>query len=402
MSRKLESSQLYMETLLQFKTRMDQLDQIEFIDLIKTCDMKELISCSLFQYFHNKLNSTKSLKEIQNTIIPQIQKINDNMFAIITRREDECVTESAALNLNELPAVMISSISSFLPFSDVLNLEKCNKSIFIGTRSSVSSYSLSSYSSKLIEYVKITNNIFHWYRFKSGGSIKEFQLEMDDYYQWDSNEEYLEYGYKLCNIPIWNDLEQLTISTTFSIEENCMEFFTQMLNDFSTFNLSKLKTIKITEKFYNDTSYIMSTILKMKEKKLLNVEFIYVEWDDCSNIEILPDGLRGFAVNDPICSNPPQNIESLHGDTVEMLIKKRCILNNLREICLGFTSQLIIDFINKQNLQKLQRINLGGIKLEWFENFKPLIFLLKKKKYKLYINSNAKYERYDTNHKYIN
>eukprot|EP01084_Bolivina_argentea_P262410 443730_1 len=106
---------------------------------------------------------------------------NEELINVIkafeSRNESKCVQNESELQsqftptkIDELPFVMISEITSFLPFNDLKSFEICNRSIFIGTRSPISLNKLPlQYSRQLITYLKNNNNkmqYFHWHRFK--------------------------------------------------------------------------------------------------------------------------------------------------------------------------------------------------------------------------------------------
>merc|ERR1712154_188437 len=103
-------------------------------------------------------------------------------------------------------------------------------------------------------------------------------------------------------IPIWNNLEALTISDNapFFWDEDD-DFMHDFLEDIESLNLNNLKTIKIEP--YIDPTNILSN--------KLSLEFVTLSCDYW-NVD-LPKGLRGFAVrNDHTSSDIPRNIESLH------------------------------------------------------------------------------------------
>ena len=71
------------------------------------------------------------LLDINNNIIPQIQTLNIKITQIITPREvkiNPIIKDNnkkfEPLKFDHLPSVMISSMSSFSTFDDVLNLGK--------------------------------------------------------------------------------------------------------------------------------------------------------------------------------------------------------------------------------------------------------------------------------------
>ena len=172
-----------------------------------------------------------------------MQTINNKITKIIQSRkiDNDIISkneyEFEPLQLDELPSVMISSISSFLQFQDLL--------IFTGTRLPTSLHILSSlYSHELISCKENSNN-FHWNRFKS---ITELHLNVDDFIESDDNYQTFKYKYKLnnINIPTWNDLQSLTIRN--HDDNDCNDEFVlteQFLMDILSLNLNNLKTIKI-------------------------------------------------------------------------------------------------------------------------------------------------------------
>eukprot|EP01083_Nonionella_stella_P307455 1080582_1 len=130
-----------MEELINFRLQIDLLNDKEFLTFIQSFKRVHLTNL-LFAYFQYQLINTKHYHQWQQEVLPNIHTMMGQIQNIIDSRDKPIEDKQNKINLDDLPMVMISSISSFLDFKDTLKFEKTNRNIFIGTRSPISIKSL--------------------------------------------------------------------------------------------------------------------------------------------------------------------------------------------------------------------------------------------------------------------
>eukprot|EP01084_Bolivina_argentea_P272419 463811_1 len=335
-----------MEHLIQLRSGVKTLNDDEFLNLISSFD-KQYLTTILFNHFYHCFNNVTSQTEFNGTI-SMLQTFNNKISKIITSRNDVNKNEPKhkldveTIQMDKLPLVLISEISSYLEFCDIKSFEICNRSVFIGCRSPISLYELpTQYSTKLIKYVQnqYHNTYFHWYRFNS---LKKFEIVIDDYVTIIKHNPYIKYNYKLNNIPIWNTIQLLIISQGYNTDEE-LEFYKNykpMLNFFNDFSNLKCNQLK---HFRNDVYWMLEEYLSnfvSKNQSNNSLQFI-VSYSPLKNI-ILPPTTRGFSIQDGDAANSAiiySQIESLHLNRDEIfcdnVIKSlQGQLTNLKEICL--------------------------------------------------------------------
>eukprot|EP01083_Nonionella_stella_P150942 481629_1 len=129
-----------MDQLIRYSQNAVDLDDKEFMKLTRDIGRDRLQNL-MFNGLHNELqrNLLTNLKEI-NEMISKIQEsrienaVEPEFDDDKDMKPDE--NQSQPIHLADLASVIISEISSYLQFTDVLHFEKCNRSIFIGSRSS--------------------------------------------------------------------------------------------------------------------------------------------------------------------------------------------------------------------------------------------------------------------------
>eukprot|EP01084_Bolivina_argentea_P069789 126915_1 len=181
-----------MENLVKLMNGIELLTNNEFIDFIQLFG-KDYFATLLFNHFYDNFTHSES-QSVFNDTITEIKTFNDHIMHVISLRTTNPIetehnkqqeSELQPIQMDELPSVMISKISSFIQFEDLKSFELCNRSIFIGTRSPISLYQISTvYTEKLIKYMRNNESTnasqyFHLYRFKS---LKYFTLEIDNHF----------------------------------------------------------------------------------------------------------------------------------------------------------------------------------------------------------------------------
>ena len=359
-----------MEHLLRFKTGIDSLNGREMKKVINSLS-RQYLTFILFNHFHSKIINAESFGHLNNMIVPEIQAFNNKISKQIQARkskpkqgddiDDDLEQEMEPIHFDEIPPVIISNISSFMQFKDLLNLEKCSKVIFLGTRSPISLKELpSKYTTKLIEYLNddpIHCKYSHFYRFRT---IKKFNLDIYDYLDLDGKYKY-EYKYNLNDIPFWNQLKVLKVTN--SLDFVCKEsniFMHGLLADLASLDLSTLETIKIEPFIPKTTAKILS--------HAPSLEFVHFDRDRENEGYLLPSQIRGISIYDKrTYLNIPPNAQSLHLKDYESLFNKNLKYNNLEELCMEHPEQKEIDYFNKQNLNNLQRIHWSEYRNKWSE-----------------------------------
>eukprot|EP01084_Bolivina_argentea_P057882 105702_1 len=124
-----------MQDLIRLQQGIDTLSDNEFLKLIETFG-KHKFGLILFKYFHDKLQRIEKYQDIDNGL-STVNTINNMIADIVTCRESDSstthyqISKQKRLKLDELPSAIISHISSFINFTNILNFEKCNRSIFV-------------------------------------------------------------------------------------------------------------------------------------------------------------------------------------------------------------------------------------------------------------------------------
>ena len=355
-----------MEHLLTLKSGLDELTKDECINIV-ACFKKKSIAKMLFQYFHLRLNQAASVSDLNDNIISKMHELNANITTIIASRENQIEQKSLEEyddernNLNFLPSLTIAAISSFLAFGDVINLEKCSKSIFIASRSAISLSSLpESYSSKLLNYLRdneIKNASFYWDRFKN---IKQVTLNISDFIRYDEKEVWLEnlfqceYPYKLNNLPFWSNLQELTIKGSDPVIEigdaiGQTSPTRQLVNDLCNLPFDHLRKI-------NFETYMHEPDM---DRVLSNAKCLeYAISESFAQITSFSNKMKGYVITGDDHRIPlSSSIQSLHLPRYDDAADIELDLPSLKEICLHSPEQKELDWINKHALGCLERIN---------------------------------------------
>eukprot|EP01084_Bolivina_argentea_P156073 271979_1 len=361
-----------MEHLIQLKSGVETLSTDEFIELVQSFG-KDYFTTILFDHFNHYFTNSQSQREFNNTI-SNIRAFNKEISNIVSSRtpnaimnaqEQELGLKLKPIQIDEIPSVIISQISSYLLFDDLKSFEMCNRSIFTGTRSPISLYELPpEYSTLLINYIRnneYNNSYFYWYRFRK---IKQFELQIDDHLLVTpgDGEDQIEYIYSLNHIPFWNNLESLTISDYGEETEWQWHYdkidMDRFVSDLTTLNLQNLKQL------YHDEWNISNQHMQSLLSNVSNLQFIYFHKESMCGIMPTLTGIRGvgnmdFDLYDHNLEMIPSNIQSLHLCDYDEFSNKGIKFTNLKELCTQFAEKDQIDFFNSQTLTDLQRIHIS-------------------------------------------
>eukprot|EP01084_Bolivina_argentea_P275587 470032_1 len=305
----------------------------------------------------------------------------DNTTEIIRSRETQNDTNEPHTNMDTLPNVLISSISSFLTFTDILNLEKCNRSIFIGTRSPISIQKIDSITiGRCIKYSDEYQRESNWNRFKS---ITEISINIHDCFEFKQDSAYDYYDYvgadyqkltpihqhKLKHLPIWSNLKTLNIywdtnNWEYNAHSDYVKVFSDFMLDLKTCDISNVSKVCAKADLLSDENEFADInefldifpSLQYVDFALIppnNFGFKHLKW---------PLRIKGMAVDrdDIILSNVLKTntmLESFYKPN-GFVIPIDAQLNNLKEISLRDAVKSDIDMLLSKDLKYLQRIYL--------------------------------------------
>eukprot|EP01084_Bolivina_argentea_P184759 318661_1 len=346
-----------MEELLQLNTSMKCLTSDEFSSWIQSFNQKQ-ISSFIFQSILNQIENAKKTSEIQLTI-SFTKELNNTAKEIINARP-KCETKndvSSITKFNKISYTTISKIASFLDFKSVFNFEKCSKSIYIGTRSPLSLYKMNEYYfGKCVKYAQANKSIYYFHRFQN---INTICLEVMDFYVQDNDSELTKYAaISLNDIPIWNNLKDITINYVYGWwGDYGMSEFEHKLQ---RCNRSNIQTLRII------CSCVLHDNLRKLFPRVRFLDFDETEKDSYVYEEyILPPDLKGLALNitgDDVAFTEWKRtefqkipyLESLHVMDFDESILNKCL--NVKEICLKLCTAQDIELFASQNLPQLQRV----------------------------------------------
>ena len=132
-----------MEKLIRLRGCLESLTAVEFKSFMELFD-RETMTTIIFRGLLHQLHSDPSCTQSQANLDMYLFFVK---YLLNQRKKDEnssvftapSATEQAGpvdVNLDDLPNVLLSAISSFLEFEDDLNFQKTNRTIFVGARSS--------------------------------------------------------------------------------------------------------------------------------------------------------------------------------------------------------------------------------------------------------------------------
>eukprot|EP01084_Bolivina_argentea_P101921 182656_1 len=355
-----------METVLQVTNQLEMLTDIEFATFINTYG-RQRITNLIFEHYHNQLTQIEAINDLKHSFVPEVNKLNDQIRQIIRSRKNK-PKQPQQYKLDTICNEMISYISSYLDLPNILNFEKCSRSIFIGTRSPIPSRKFDTYHfNDFWNFFHKTKSIYHWNRFKVSN-----ELNMDVSKCFKQSE--LNYPnnpiqqYKLHNIltkhPILKDMKLEKLSITFQTQwMGYIGYLEDFTHDIKNCNLSNLTHFKLEiihpmhclpedlEKFLN--------IINSKSPKLKFVECIA----DCffDNIPICVEKIKGISIalscDGEAGTVDSSNLESIH-DVWGLAFNSN--FGNLNEICFNSGSRIFdIDYnvIKTQMFPYLKRLH---------------------------------------------
>lgn len=392
-----------MEELIRFRSRMDLINDDEFIMFIKSYS-KDFVANVLFQHFHNQLIHTNNIQEWENKIRPNVDKMSDTINNIIDSRNknnqknkddqeidiDERKEQTINLKLDNLPFIMISYISSFLNIDDTLIAERTNGSLFIGSRSPISIQKMNKNQlTKCIKYSNLHQCMYNFYRFQS---IKELVIDVqqiiDEYYYYEDSEykHRMDYTFikpNLSNLPIWTNLKTLKMEG-----DESPNFEIGFVTNFDKQNLSKITTFTYNGGPFYDLSEFTKDIFPNLE--FLELDTAQMSWNQLDDADILDEidimfdlsALRGLSIiphdNDnyqPIMRRVCHSLESFHTTMSDgcIVLCPENKLAQLKEICIRFKHDLCYgedqDALEDEDLLNgLERINLDISRVENITN----------------------------------
>ena len=215
-----------MEHLLKFKMRMSLLTTEEFNQLLTSFDKDYLINV-LFKLLHQSFipkSKCLSFKDNVSFINNTIQKIDKIIYSRENNHNEhdddldiDIQTSNKVIKLDELSLPIISLISGFLQFKDMISFEKTNKTIFIGTRSPLSLQKLDEETfTKCIKYSHENSCIYNWFRFRNIKSVTLDADEVDELYYDDEHPKYKDENMEILHLPIWKSVTKLTFTNSWT------------------------------------------------------------------------------------------------------------------------------------------------------------------------------------------
>eukprot|EP01084_Bolivina_argentea_P308414 533302_1 len=363
-----------MEELIQFRSRIDLLTNDEFIVFIKSFPKHYFINM-LFEYFKNQFQNSVTMHQWQNNILPRLDIIKNKVDDIIDSRSDsddiyiQNIQQQNSVALDDLPFVLISSISSYLTLKETLSFEKVNRCIFIGTRSPISMKTMAGKDfTKCVEYSNINECLYNFYRFNS---IKQLTINVNDMIDefYDYNEYRDEYNEKtycfidnVSTIPIYNNLQILSIKNDETVMLGTDACFIEELN---TGLLSNITTFRWDGDAYCDHISLKNSFRNLYFLELYTTDIVLDMVDNMFDVS----KLRGLSIKpnaddyQPIISRICNKLESFHCNMQrddQMLLTSQNKFLMLKELCLvscpSFNHELINVFL-EQNLDSLEKIH---------------------------------------------
>eukprot|EP01084_Bolivina_argentea_P058752 107259_1 len=259
-----------MEELIAFSRQVDLLNDEEYQQCVLLFLQKCITSFSKKTTFNILFNAF--LCEINNNITKNVSKMNDIITEIVANRnkvsaELEKETQVNCLALDHLPSPILGEIGSYLPFDRKIILEKCNRALFIGIRSS----KLLIQTLTEIQFTKLVtfchqNTEINLPKYGCYKIIiinaKNADADMDD--SWDDDMDHNTHmvKYNFNDFDLFKHVEEIEIL-------NCNLTFLQHLKKCE--NLLNVKTIRIyTEQ--NDFNNFFIFLSSFINEKLLNLQ----------------------------------------------------------------------------------------------------------------------------------
>eukprot|EP01083_Nonionella_stella_P091485 255798_1 len=400
-----------MEELIKFRSQIDLLNNKEFITFIQSFQ-RENVTNLFFGYFRYQLINTTNYQQWQQEVLPnihimicQIQKIIDSRSKLV---QDE---QQNNINLDDLPLVMISSISSFLDLKDTLKFEKTNRNIFIGTRSPISRQSLDAKPfTHCLSYSNAHSFTYNFYRFRC---VQQLTIDTNDmmyeFYDYDEARE----GFKekencyvddINMLPIWDRLTTLSLINNEHVQYDDVPPIFDMLSDSIFDNITTL-TWHANEDLRAESE--MSEIAIIDNNMFPSLRYLHLECFLNSDFMFDSSALKGLSITysqrefcQGFIHRACNTLESLHlksfSSDVLRLFSKQNKFVCLKELCINQQTQTDIGFVNEvhaQNVSNLQRFHCTiphGMKSK--DELKALMHLLLSVRSLNYVSVHCEYD----------
>ena len=126
-----------MDKLVSLRKQIATLNEEDFQSLVDLTGRQSLTTL-IFHGLLYRMNHNQSPKELLaiNQTVKDVMKLRlekDKALPVIEQKVDD---DPDPINIDDLPDVMLSEISSYLLFAEQLNFERVSRSIFVGARSS--------------------------------------------------------------------------------------------------------------------------------------------------------------------------------------------------------------------------------------------------------------------------
>eukprot|EP01084_Bolivina_argentea_P262541 444013_1 len=369
-----------MEQLIIFRKGIDTLDSIEFDNCIRLfltqCGASfcrdtqvNIVFKLLYQDLNeNKMKNVNTMNDIIKTITSsRCIKSNENIDEDINNNtnSDE---EYRNMKLDQLPEVIFHEISSYLHFSEALNFEKLNRTIFIGSRSSTRPiHSLNHFEfTKLVKYYHENDAVPKTRLFKS------ITINAEDVYDED-NSECLLHDFDQFAAELFENIESLTIQTEVG---NLSNEFATVIHHLQFLTLSNIKTFRLfaeCESLYEYDLQMIKLIMNNANNiehfecnMWFNIEDAYTQ-DDFKFVS----KLSGLCIRDEeydsnaidirlIYSHMGPAMRSFHTNEITSTFSKLI----LSELCIwdfdfNVNNELDIKFLASADFTCLKRVYLG-------------------------------------------
>eukprot|EP01084_Bolivina_argentea_P071392 129828_1 len=349
-----------MEELIRFKLLSHSLSQNEYeillSKIIKLIDKNTLIP-GLFYYFLK--NQSERMK---------IQEINDQISEIIQQRFKTKETGKSPLptpQIDNINISLINEISSYLDLKSLTYFERCNRNIFVASRSPTQLHTIDDNTlTHYVDYCKDNNQLINPNRFTNIQSL----TMADGYYhfsEWPlpkANKIHKIVHYPYDGAPNLyeshhinlNNIDTLTISDPEDLSE---EYIVELLK-----SLPNLKNMELTDFNFKQITFDDKDKLTVLSKlKCLSLNYFYNEFhnnnnNNNENKENDDDDKKELTIFD-VCN--AQQLKSLHTDfDINDMIKCKKYIN-LEELCLKIkrVNNMLIEMI--KCFPKLERIYLN-------------------------------------------
>eukprot|EP01083_Nonionella_stella_P074677 202647_1 len=369
-----------MEELIRFRSQIDLLSDQEFITFSKSFG-RQFVCNLLFEYFLKQLINTKNYQQWQQDVLPHIRTKTCLIQKIIDSRDRHVHDKAASnnslqeipekepnqLDLDDLPTIMISHISSFLNLEDTLRFEKANRHAFIGTRSPISVHSLDAKPfTNCLSFSNENSCLYNFYRFHC---IQQLSIDTEtitnafnDYFIDNVN-----------RLPIWDRLTELSL-ININTYDHC-RLLLETLNHEKF--VGRITAFKWHGTFIDDDIYMEFDWNANIKDVFPPLHYLHLDYGLDISLSFDLSRLRGLSISNFIGGGGEYmdmlewtcgTLESFHLSYDEQfelyaidILSKEYPFECLREICLVFDISFhhneLMDALNTQNFNNLERIH---------------------------------------------